>query len=355
MVRPKVAIVLFNMGGPDRPEAIAPFLRNLFSDPAILGVPWPVRPVLARWIAARRLGPARVSYAHLDGRSPLLGQTEEQGRLLVSALPEIEVRAFIAMRYWAPMSEEAARAVAEWDPDEIVLLPLYPHFSTTTTGSSLAAWRQAAVAAGLAKETRTICCWYADPAFVAAVTAMVARAIAEARRALPPGTALRMLFSAHGLPERIIRAGDPYRMQVEKTMQAVVAALMASPGAEVPESRLCFQSRATPERWLQPSTDDEIRRAGAEQTALLVVPIAFVSEHSETLVELDIDYRKLAEESGVPGYFRAPTPGVSELFIAALAGLVRQVRLLPPGLATLSGCGACGPRHGRCLKEVVTA
>ncbi|MGH7106612.1 MAG: ferrochelatase [Acetobacteraceae bacterium] len=348
MQRPKVAVVLFNLGGPDRPEAIAPFLRNLFSDPAVLAVPWPIRPVLARRIAARRLGPARVSYAHLGGRSPLRGETEQQGRLLEAALPELEARAFVAMRYWAPMSGEAARAVAEWDPDEIVLLPLYPHFSVATTGSSLTAWRQAALAAGLVKETRTICCWYEDAAFIAAWAAIVRQGIAEAREALPPATRLRVLFSAHGLPERIVRAGDPYRMQVERTMAAVLAAV----GENVPEAKLCFQSRATPERWLAPSTDDEIRRAGAERTALLVVPIAFVSEHSETLVELDIDYRKLAEESGVPGFFRAPTPGISDSFITALAGLVRQVRALPPGLATLSGCGACGSAHRRCLKEV---
>lgn len=349
--RPRVAIVLFNLGGPDRPEAIAPFLLNLFRDPAILSVPWPVRPLLARRIARARLGPARRSYAHLGGHSPLLAATEEQGRLLVAALPELEARAFVAMRYWHPLTEEAARAVAEWDPDEVLLLPLYPQFSITTTGSSLSAWRNAAVAVGLAKETRTICCWYDDAAFVASLAAMACRALVKAHAELPPGTRLRMLFSAHGLPERIVRGGDPYRMQVEATMAAVVAAL----GAAAPPARLSFQSRATPERWLEPATDAEIRRAGAEGVALIVVPIAFVSEHSETLVELDIDYRQLAEQAGVPAFFRVPTPGSEPLFITALADLVRRVRAGPSGISTLSGCARCGAAHPKCLKETRVA
>lgn len=345
--RPRVAIVLFNLGGPDRPEAIAPFLRNLFRDPAILSVPWPVRPLLARRIARARLEPARRSYAHLGGRSPLLRATEEQGKLLVQALPELEARAFVAMRYWHPLTEEAAHAVLEWDPDEVVLLPLYPQFSTTTTGSSLRAWRDAAVAVGLAKETRTVCCWYDDASYVASLAAIARRGLAEAQAELPPGVPLRMLFSAHGLPQRIVNAGDPYRMQVEATMAAVVAAL----GAEAPPAQLAFQSRATPERWLEPATDAEIRRAGAEGVALLVVPIAFVSEHSETLVELDIDYRALAEQAGVPAFFRVPTPGCEPLFITALAGLVQRARARPTGISTLSGCASCGAGHRSCLKE----
>ncbi len=349
--RPRVAIVLFNLGGPDRPEAIAPFLRNLFRDPAILSVPWPLRPLLARRIVRARLGPANVSYAHLGGCSPLLGWTERQASMLVAALPELDARAFVAMRYWHPLTAEVVRAVAEWDPDEVVLLPLYPQFSTTTTGSSLKAWRDAAVAEGLAKETRSICCWYADPGFVASLAAILRQSLAEARAALPPATAVRVLFSAHGLPERIVRAGDPYRMQVEATMGAVMAAL----GADAPAARLSFQSRATPERWLKPATEEEIRRAGAERTALVVVPIAFVSEHSETLVELDIDYRRLAEEAGVPAFFRAPTPCIEPLFITALAGLVRQARGGPAGISSLSGCGACGPAHRRCLIEARAA
>ncbi|MGH7056306.1 MAG: ferrochelatase [Acetobacteraceae bacterium] len=344
MARPRVAIVLFNLGGPDRPEAIAPFLRNLFSDPAVLGVPWPIRAVLARRVARARQAPASASYAHLGGRSPLLGQTEQQGARLAAALPELDTRAFVAMRYWHPMSREAARAIKAWNPDEVVLLPLYPQFSVATTGSSLTAWREAASAVGLAKTTRTICCWYADPGYVAALAAIVRRSLEAASASLPADTRLRVLYSAHGLPKRIVAGGDPYRMQIEATVAAVQRAL----GPDSPDFRISFQSRATPEPWLEPSTTDEIARAGAERTGLLVVPIAFVSEHSETLVELDIDYRELAEKAGVPAWFRAPTPGVDPLFIEALAGLVREVRARPPGLSQLSGSGPCGERYPRC-------
>ena len=344
---PKVAIILFNLGGPERLEAIGPFLLNLFSDPAILTVPWPIRPLLARRITRARLAPATAAYAKIGGRSPLLAQTEQQGALLAAALPELSTRAFIAMRYWHPLTLEAARAVAAWDPEEIVLLPLYPQFSTTTTGSSLTAWREAAAAVGLARPTRTICCWYTNEGFIASLVEIVRRAIAAARAELPPGTKLRLLFSAHGLPERVVRAGDPYRMQIEATASAVLAVL----GPEAPESRVCFQSRATPEPWLAPSTDDEVRAAGVDGVALLIVPIAFVSEHSETLVELDIDYRELAAKHGVPAYVRAPTPALEPLFIAALASLVREARALPPGLCVLSGCGACGSTYSACPKE----
>jgi ferrochelatase len=351
MSGPKVAIVLFNLGGPDRPVAIRPFLLNLFSDSAILTVPWPIRPLLARRITRARLGPATESYAKIGGRSPLLAQTEQQAALLTAALPELSARAFIAMRYWHPFSLEAAHAVASWDPDEIVLLPLYPQFSVTTTGSSLTAWREAAAAMGLAKPTRTICCWYANAVFIKALATVLARAIADARAALAPGTPLRILFSAHGLPERIVRGGDPYRMQIEATVAAVLTAL----GSDTPEFRICFQSRATPEPWLSPSTDEEIRAAGAARVALLVVPIAFVSEHSETLVELDMDYRDLAIQAGVPAYFRAPTPTLEPLFISALATLVREARACPPGLCVLSGRGACGPAHRGCPRETFRA
>lgn len=344
MAAPRVAIVLFNLGGPDRPEAIAPFLRNLFCDPAVLPVPWPVRPLLGRWIAHRRLRPATESYARIGGHSGLLAATERQGAALAAALPELEARAFIAMRYWHPLSLEAARAVAAWNPDDIVLLPLYPQYSIATTGSSLTAWHEAAAAAGLAKTTRTICCWHSAPAFVASLAAILRQSLAAARAELPPGVPLRVLYSAHGLPKRITAAGDPYRMQIEATVAHVQAAL----GADAPDFQVAFQSRATPEPWLEPSTANEIRRAGAERTALLVVPIAFVSEHSETLVEIDIEYRELAGKLGVPGWFRAPAPSTEPAFIAALAGLVRMVRERRPGLSELSGVGPCGAAYPKC-------
>lgn len=341
-LRPRIAVVLFNLGGPDRPEAIRPFLLNLFNDKAILRVPFLVRPILARIIAGRRLKPATENYALLGGRSPLLELTRAQASALEMALHEVEARCFIAMRYWRPFSEETAREVKAFQPHEVVLLPLYPQFSTTTTGSSLEAWREAAARVGLVAPVATLCCWPEDAPFVEATTAIVRRSWEEA---VSRGGRVRLLFSAHGLPEAIVRAGDPYQWQVERTARAVLAAW--GPGAPA-DWVVCYQSRATPQKWLEPSTDQEIARAARDGVAVLVVPIAFVSEHSETLVELDVEYRDLAEKLGVPGYFRVPTQNSDRGFIAALAGLVRLARGAGPGLCSHAGGRICPAEFTGC-------
>jgi ferrochelatase len=342
-LRRKVAIVLFNLGGPDRPEAIKPFLLNLFLDPAILRVPFFVRPFLARIITRGRLAPATANYALLDGKSPLLGLTQEQAAALQAALPDLEAKCFIAMRYWHPFSLEAARAVKAWGPDEVVLLPLYPQFSTTTMGSSLSAWRDAALRAALTADTTTLCCYPVDPAYTAATAALVKAAYDRARAGLDPAAKLRVLFSAHGLPEVIIERGDPYQWQMEQTVAAVLTAW-----GEAVDHRICYQSRATPQKWIDPSTDSEIERAAHDNTALLVVPIAFVSEHTETLVELDVEYRDLAAKLGVPGYFRMPTQNADAGFIASLAGLVRRAIAYGPGLCSAAGGRLCRLEHRAC-------
>ena len=343
-MRPKVAIVLFNLGGPDRPEAIRPFLLNLFSDPAILRVPFFVRPLLARIITRSRLAPATENYRLLGGKSPLLEMTEAQARAIEAALPELEAKCFIAMRYWHPFSLETARAVKAWGPDEVVLLPLYPQYSSTTTGSSLTAWRTAAARSGLVTPTAALCCYPTDPAFIAATLAIVQEAYEKARAMLDPSVPLRILFSAHGLPEKIVRGGDPYQYQIEQT----VAALAAAWRRNDLDWRICYQSRATPVKWIDPSTDVEIVRAGEDKTAVLVVPIAFVSEHSETLVELDIEYKELARKNGVPGYFRVPTQQVNAGFIDSLAECVRFVRGEGPGLHAACDVAACAERNALC-------
>ena len=223
-MRPRVAVVLFNLGGPDRPEAIKPFLLNLFTDPAILRVPFFVRPILARLIARSRLQPATENYAMLGGRSPLLELTRSQAAALEATLPEFDAKCFVAMRYWHPLSDETARAVTDWQPDEVILLPLYPHYSTTTTGSSLTAWREAAARAGLVADTVTICCYPTDADYIAATTALLSAAYDAARAQLDPAVRLRVLFSAHGLPEVIVRQGDPYQWQIEQTVAHVLKA-----------------------------------------------------------------------------------------------------------------------------------
>jgi ferrochelatase len=343
-VRPKVAIVLFNLGGPDSPETIWPFLRNLFSDPAILRVPFFVRPFLARIIARMRLKPATENYRLLGGKSPLKEMTQAQGSAIEKALPELEAKAFIAMRYWHPLSLETARAVKAWQPDDVVLLPLYPQYSTTTTGSSLTAWRAAAARVGLIAPTSALCCYPTDPGFVGSTLAIVRNAYEMARAALDPSVSLRILFSAHGLPERIVLGGDPYQYQIEQTVAAVIAGWRRNDL----DWRICYQSRATPVKWVEPSTDAEITRAGLDKTAILVVPIAFVSEHSETLVELDIEYKELAHRDGVPGYFRVPTQQLDPGFIDCLANLVRFARREGVGLHAACDVAECAARNRRC-------
>jgi protoporphyrin/coproporphyrin ferrochelatase len=342
--RRKVAVVLFNLGGPDRPSAVRPFLLNLFRDPAILRVPFLVRTVLARAIAYLRLRAARANYALLDGRSPLLDVTRAQAAALQAGLPDLQVRCFVAMRYWHPFSDAAAQAVGAWRPDEVVLLPLYPQYSTTTTGSSLTAWHDAAAKAGLVAATHTICCYNTDRAFIASIADLVRAACTQARSSLAEGTPLRVLFSAHGLPEKIIASGDPYQWQVEQTVAAVLSEWRE---AEV-DWAICYQSRATPVRWIEPSTIAEIERAARDKVAVMLVPIAFVSEHSETLVELDIEYRHLADRLGVPGYFRVPTPNTDPAFIAALAGAVRHARASGVGMHSHVGPRVCPARYTGC-------
>jgi ferrochelatase len=348
----RIAIVLFNLGGPDRPEAIRPFLLNLFSDPAILRVPFFIRPLLARLIALRRLAPATANYALLGGQSPLLDETTQQAEALEQALPGPVVKCFIAMRYWHPFSDEAVRAVQAWHPDRVLLLPLYPQYSTTTTGSSLTAWREAAACAGLAVPTTVLCCYYADEHYVSSVAGRLRNEYAAARAKLPLDVKLRVLFSAHGLPEGIVRRGDPYQFQIERTAAAVVQAW----GEPDLDWTVCYQSRATPQKWLDPSTEAEIERAAHDHAAVLVVPIAFVSEHSETLVELDVEYRDLAVRLGVPGYFRLPTQNTDPVFIAALAHLTRAALLNGTGSCSYAGERICPSRHSACpLPQAHTA
>lgn len=310
----RLAVVLFNLGGPDSPEAVRPFLFNLFNDPAIIGAPGPVRRVLASLISRRRAAIARGIYAKLGGGSPLLPLTRAQADALQGELARagMDARAFVCMRYWHPMSDAVAAEVKAWAPDRIVLLPLYPQFSTTTTASSFRDWTRASRRVGLDRPTVAVCCYPEQSGFVATIADGVRAGLAEL------GRPARILFSAHGLPKRVIARGDPYQWQVERTAAAVVAALRGPT-----DHRVCYQSRVGPLEWIGPSIDEALSEAAADGVAVAVVPIAFVSEHSETLVELDIEYRHRAGKLGVPGWVRVPAAGTAPAFIKGLAELVK--------------------------------
>ena len=313
----RLAVVTFNLGGPDSPEAVQPFLFNLFHDPAIIGLAQPFRWLLARLISRRRAPIAKAIYAHFGGKSPLLKLTQAQADTLARELARGDdtVEVFVCMRYWHPMSDSVAAMVKAFGPDQIVLLPLYPQFSTTTVGSSLTDWHRAAAKIGLSVPTRAICCYPIDRGWIAAQADLVGQAVADS----PDET--RVLFSAHGLPCKVVDGGDPYQWQVEQTAAAVVSAMGGHDDWAV-----CYQSRVGPLKWIGPSTEDELARAAKDGTGVIVVPIAFVSEHSETLVELDVEYRELADALGLTVYIRVPAIGIHPAFIEGLAEAVRQVR-----------------------------
>lgn len=336
----RIAVVLFNLGGPDGPEAVRPFLFNLFNDPAIIGLPGIVRTPLARLIADRREKAAQANYALMGGRSPLLPETEKQAGALEAALaaarPNDEVRVFIAMRYWRPLTEETARAVAAFEPDEVVLLPLYPQYSTTTTGSSLKAWNRAYRGPG---RVRAVCCYPDAAGLVEAHAALIQAAWNEAGR---PGP-VRLLFSAHGLPEKVVKGGDPYQAQVEATAAAVAARLGGGW-----DWRVCYQSRVGPLKWIGPSTAETIEQAARDGVGVLVCPIAFVSEHVETLVELDHEYGELAKTAGVPVYQRVPALGVTAAFVEALSHATLAALDRDGGIETASGGRWCAAERCKC-------
>ncbi len=343
--RRKVAVVLFNLGGPDGPEAVRPFLFNLFNDPAIIGLPWPARPLLAALISSRRRAEAGANYALMGGASPLLRETQAQARALEAEMTAVgpqgdEVRAFIAMRYWKPFTEETARAVADWAPDEVVLLPLYPQFSTTTSASSLKLWARRYRGPG---RVRTVCCFPE----LEGLAEGYARSVEATWEAAGRPAGVRVLFSAHGLPERVIEGGDPYQWQVERTAAAIAARLSARWDGPL-DWRVCYQSRVGPLKWIGPATPDAVREAVAEGLGVLLVPVAFVSEHVETLVELDREYAELAHGLGAPHYLRAPTVSVMPDFIGGLAAVVERALGRAGGVESHDGARICPARWTRC-------
>ncbi len=331
----KLGVVLFNLGGPDTLDAVQPFLKNLFSDKAIIRAPFLVRWPLARLISSRRAAYAKQIYASIGGGSPIVKETEAQARALEAALAGdgIEAKAVIAMRYWHPFAAEAAAELKAWGAERIALLPLYPQFSTTTTQSSLDDWAKTAAKAGLTAPSAAICCYPLHPGFIAAYADLLKTALAD----VPAGAMPRILYSAHGLPERIVQAGDPYPAQVEAAARAIAEAS----GTTGFQSRVTYQSRVGPLKWIGPDTDKEIEGASREGLVPVVVPLSFVSEHSETLYELDQIYRAAALEAGAPAYVRVPATGTHPAFIGALADLTRQT-LTRDGLAPDPAWPGCG-------------
>lgn len=314
----KIAVILFNLGGPDRPESIRPFLINFFMDKNIIRAPYPVRFFLSRLIAWRRSkNEAGISYGLLGGKSPLLENTEAQAAALQQELGD-GFRVFVTMRYWHPMAKQVVKDVQQFQPDEIILLPLYPQYSTTTTRSSFEDWFKEAAEQGLHSPTQIICCYPFDKGFISASVDHIKTAYASFIAKY--GVAPRLLFSAHGLPEKIIAEGDSYQWACEQSAAKIAAACQI----ENLDWGICYQSRVGPLKWIRPSTEEALVEAAKDKVAVLIYPHAFVNEHVETLVEIEEEYRHTAKELGVIGFERVPTVSCHPDFIGGLADLVRQ-------------------------------
>lgn len=337
----KTAVILFNLGGPDGKESIPPFLFNFFMDKNIIRAPLPVRFLLAKLIAFRRSrNEAGSSYGYLGYKSPLLGNTQAQADALQMRLGQ-DYKVFISMRYWHPMADDVARQVKAWGAERLILLPLYPQFSTTTTRSSFESWDAAAQKHKLNVPTRKICCYPWENGFVTA-SAQNIRAKFDAMAV--NGQTPRLLFSAHGLPEKIIDDGDPYQWQCEQAAEKIVEKL----GIENLDWQICYQSRVGPLKWIGPSTEEALHKAASDKVPVLLYPHAFVSEHVETLVELDIEYKELAEELGIPAYERAETVMADPHFIDGMAALVEKAAATERPFSSHEGARLCPKQFGRC-------
>jgi len=311
----KKAIILFNLGGPDKIENVEPFLFNLFNDPAILNLPTFLRYPLAKLISNRRAPVAKKIYAELGGSSPILKLTKKQSGALEIKLNQIqkedEYKCFIIMRCWNPRAEDVIKDIQLYGPDEVVLMPLYPQYSAATSGSSIKEWKDVCKKKNYHVKTSTICCYPTDQNFINAHIKEIKKKIKDLKN-------FKLIFSAHGLPEKNIKKGDPYQWQVEQSVKKIVENL----NDENLDWILSYQSRVGPLKWIGPSTEDIIIENSKIGKHIVLVPIAFVSEHSETLVELDIEYKEIAEVNGCKNYTRVPALGINEDFIKAMSELI---------------------------------
>ena len=315
--RKRIGVVLFQLGGPDTPDAIEPFLYNLFCDPDIISFPgaWLARKPLAWWIAHRRSRVVMEHYAAIGGQSPIRVLTERQASALERALaPHCDARCFVAMRYWRPFTAEAVAGVQAALLEDLVLLPLYPQYSFATTTSSLKEWNRLYRPKEPAPRVHQINDYSLHPQYVQALVERIATSLTHFD---DPGRA-HFVFSAHGLPLSLVERGDPYPQQVAETVNAVMER-----GGWENQFTLCFQSKVGRQRWLEPSLTAAIERLAREgKKGLLVIPIAFVTEHIETLHEINIEAREEAARLGIEKFEMMPAVGDSPAFISALADLV---------------------------------
>ncbi len=328
MINNKTAVILFNLGGPDKIESVQPFLFNLFNDKAIISLPQPFRFFLAKLISSRRREKAQKIYQKIGGKSPLLEITMAQADKLERELSFIgDFKVFVAMRYWKPFAKDVAQKVAAYNPKQVILLPLYPQFSSTTSNSSI----QDFIAKFLAQYpqknplVKIACCYPDQPEFIKAHAFLIKQAISKFKQ--DDFTKLRFLFSAHGLPQKIINEGDPYVFQVNKTTEKIIAKLAEI--VEIESNKIdfsvCYQSKVGPLKWTTPSLEYEIKKAAIDKKIPVIIPVSFVSDHSETLVELDIDFKEMAKDLGISDFIRVAALNLEGNFIKSLGKICESV------------------------------
>ena len=313
----KIAVVLFNLGGPDSLEAVEPFLFNLFCDPDIFNLPFGQK-LFAKIISSRRAPKIVGEYKLIGGKSPINEWTEKQRSMLEKNLrkdyPSLDVH--IAMRYWKLLTDETVAKVEKANYEKIILLPLYPHYSITTTGSSFNEWKRHYK--GEASKLVFINDYYADEKYVAAINQRIDETILQFPEKIR--REVQIVFSAHGTPVSLVKKGDPYSNHIKETVNAVMNARKHSH-----EHHLCFQSKVGPMKWLEPATASMIKELVLKNKKnLLIVPISFVSDHVETLYELDIQYRSVADKCGIENYIVMKGLNDSELFIESLTEIVKR-------------------------------
>lgn len=319
------AVVLINLGGPDSLDAVEPFLFNLFSDPDIITLPrglqW-ILPILARRISRRRSSIAKGYYQAMGGRSPIAELTEDQRSALEASLcQEGNYRVYVGMRYWRPSLEEAMDKIIREGIRKVILLPLFPQYSITSSGSGFNEWNRLVVRKGARFQTSVIREWYSNPTYILSLVENIQKG-----KSLFPAASqnqIQILFSAHGVPERVIQKGDPYQKQIEETIQLVK---MNMGTAE--KFHLAYQSKVGRLKWLCPSVEEKLKEMADQKIQnILVVPISFVSDHSETLYEIDIMFKAIADRLGIPHFYRMPSLNSSPTFIRALKEIVVEKSL----------------------------
>jgi ferrochelatase len=321
MTNKKTAVVLFQLGGPDSLEAIEPFLYNLFMDPDIINFPgvFLVRKSLAKFISSRRSMKVAENYKLIGGKSPILNLTQRQAVALESSLKSmnIDAQVFIAMRYWNPTTEDVVKKIKSGGFEQVILLPLYPQFSQATTLSSMNEWKRQTKKQGCVIPIKLVCCYPSQPLFVEALVENINSALVRFHKIV--STDIDLIFSAHGVPLSYIKRGDPYQLQIEETVRSVVKR-----GKWNSPHTLCYQSKVGPMKWLKPSLIETVEHlAGKERKHLLIIPVAFVTDHIETLHEINIDVRRHAMAHGVQQFELTPALNDQLKFIQCLTELVQ--------------------------------